>query len=995
MKKKSILLLPLILFGMVLAGCHGKKSSDNSGGNSDTPVNPQPSGGDGGEGEGGGTTPATVAVTSVSLRQSLELSVGDNYTLTPSILPDNASDKTVTWATDNDAVATVVDGLVTGVAAGTATITATSNSDSTKVGRCTVTVTSSVVPPDPGPGPQPPEPVQSPYGVKIGTGEVQNVPANAEFVPSGNHAGAYKLEGLTVHAGDALSFYNETVAIAENLGPNNDGEGNYNNYRGSLADGFTVQADATNATLYLDYYEPETAEGHDWLGFFLTGGTSGDHGNGGGSQTQAAGVVHYGQGTEWEDADMESYNESGYEELRVLELNLAENTEFAIHVGDGDDWRHFGDGKNEAAIESHDIVDGEGADHNFKVANAGKYDIYVKVEKGQDEKTVYIARKGDYVPVEHTYGLVGKYGSYNWDHDDEMVVNGAKTEASIENVALSTGDLIKVRLDGKWTHAYGWNDLTVKPEGAFKDGGEPDHNIEVVLDGIYDIKFVIETHKIEITAHAAPVNPVSLECEYKGGEVEVGHALEEDKVFVYVKYSDNSLGTENVASEAHYFADSVEVQTDQIFTAAGSYEITVKYTVDEQELQGTMTVVVVDALVDLNGITPSPTETTLKVGETQQISLTFNPENASDKNVEYVSDHTEIATVSESGLITAVAVGNATISINGAQGVTATVDVTVEAAPEAAYYVLGLNGDWTIANGVAFARNDDGKAENVDKQYKAEFDVDKDEAFKFNNGIIYDNPGWEYYGYNLLEANDAFEDDADNNIVAKYNGHVTAYLKFLNDDSVAIYLGFEETKANYSLTGVPAEWTSASDYYVWAWGGSVNAGAKFNATLDGTTISLAIPESATHFLVVKVEKGKEFIPSSWGNVEDQSRDIVIKNAVSEYPFTAPVVDYSLTVAIASAFAGTEEGKYGAGGALTFVYVWNGTENEWIKVVDGSVVIPGKYEHFIVVRMDPAKEASPSWDGKWNKTGDIDIDSTKTTVTITGWGSEDLLTYTYA
>ena len=69
---------------------------------------------------------ATVAVTGVSLdKNTLELTAGgDTATLTADVLPDDATDKTVTWSSDNEAVATVVDGVVTPVAKGTATITA-------------------------------------------------------------------------------------------------------------------------------------------------------------------------------------------------------------------------------------------------------------------------------------------------------------------------------------------------------------------------------------------------------------------------------------------------------------------------------------------------------------------------------------------------------------------------------------------------------------------------------------------------------------------------------------------------------------------------------------------------------------------------------------------------------------------------------------------------------------------------------------------------------
>lgn len=69
-----------------------------------------------------------VAVTSVTLDQSsASVEAGKTVTLTATVAPDNATNKTVTWASSSTAVATVANGVVTGVAEGTATITATAD----------------------------------------------------------------------------------------------------------------------------------------------------------------------------------------------------------------------------------------------------------------------------------------------------------------------------------------------------------------------------------------------------------------------------------------------------------------------------------------------------------------------------------------------------------------------------------------------------------------------------------------------------------------------------------------------------------------------------------------------------------------------------------------------------------------------------------------------------------------------------------------------------
>ena len=92
--------------------------------------------------ENGNNGTQTVAVESVTLNKTeLTLEVGDEETLTATVAPDDATDKAVTWSSDNTAVATVNNGKVTAVAAGTATITATADG---KSATCTVTVNAPV-----------------------------------------------------------------------------------------------------------------------------------------------------------------------------------------------------------------------------------------------------------------------------------------------------------------------------------------------------------------------------------------------------------------------------------------------------------------------------------------------------------------------------------------------------------------------------------------------------------------------------------------------------------------------------------------------------------------------------------------------------------------------------------------------------------------------------------------------------------------------------------
>ncbi len=85
-----------------------------------------------------------------------------------------------------------------------------------------------------------------------------------------------------------------------------------------------------------------------------------------------------------------------------------------------------------------------------------------------------------------------------------------------------------------------------------------------------------------------------------------------------------------------------------------------------------------DKSVAVTEVRLDKTATTLVEGDTEELMATVMPENATDKGIEWKSDNESVATVSQTGLVTAIKDGKATITVKTNDGgFTATCAVTV------------------------------------------------------------------------------------------------------------------------------------------------------------------------------------------------------------------------------------------------------------------------------------------------------------------------------
>ncbi|TFJ51457.1 hypothetical protein CKN73_03020 [Carnobacterium divergens] len=123
-----------------------------------------------------------------------------------------------------------------------------------------------------------------------------------------------------------------------------------------------------------------------------------------------------------------------------------------------------------------------------------------------------------------------------------------------------------------------------------------------------------------------------------------------------------------IDKDGNWIATGVGTTTITVTTSNGKTE-TVKVTVTAKEIPA-------------ESITVEPKELKQIVGDTGKLAITFQPENTTDKSLNFVSGKPEIMTIDKDGNWIATGVGTTTITVTTSNGKTTTVAVTVKAKQE-------------------------------------------------------------------------------------------------------------------------------------------------------------------------------------------------------------------------------------------------------------------------------------------------------------------------
>ena len=142
--------------------------------------------------------------------------------------------------------------------------------------------------------------------------------------------------------------------------------------------------------------------------------------------------------------------------------------------------------------------------------------------------------------------------------------------------------------------------------------------------------------------------------------------------------TDNTITCSNVSAKNAFVYPIFKI----INTFNGNKDISATFNTTEAHNTTKTTITKVDKVIEVSAVELGSYEESLLVGATYQIVATILPENANNKSVTYNATNPEIATITQTGLITAVQEGTTTITVaSGNQKAIFTVNVSNEEIP--------------------------------------------------------------------------------------------------------------------------------------------------------------------------------------------------------------------------------------------------------------------------------------------------------------------------
>ena len=626
-----------------------------------------------------------IPVTGISLdKPSLTIKVGEFEMLTPIITPEDATNKNVSWTSSNDELATVENGKVVGVKTGSVIITATTE-DGSKTAECPVTVKSNL-PPSVTVGAEHITAICAILKGEANLGSTTSSDLTMGIMWSTNSgvlpSNSTKIEATEIHAREGtIGSYHYSVNI-DNLDPatiyyfrsyvTQNGQDTYGETKefktqgiGSLIETTEVSdVEATKATLNAKLDLTEVLYGNMSYGFYW-----------GASETSLDSFI---EGT---DLANNAYS--------ALLTELSHKTQYWYRAGVTLDRRtFFGEAKTfTTAVVPVESVSLDKPEHTFHTIDSTLALTATVLPNDATDKRVEWSSDNEDVAIVDANGKVtaksnGKatitvtttdqrktatceVSVAQWvtglslDHTS-LTLNEGQEQILIPTVNPSTGSDKSI----SWTSS----DISV---ATVDDSGK----VTAVSKGTATIK-----------ATANDGSGTYATCSVTVKRVVSSIQLDKASISIYNEKSETITATV-IPSDASNKAVIWSSSNASVATVSSSGVVTGKsrgtatITVTAIDGNGASATCEVEVKQYVTGISIDETSLSLFIGEDATLSVTsVLPDNANDKSITWTSSDISVATVDDSGKVTAVSKGTATIkaTANDGSGKQATCSVTVK-----------------------------------------------------------------------------------------------------------------------------------------------------------------------------------------------------------------------------------------------------------------------------------------------------------------------------
>ncbi len=271
------------------------------------------------------------------------------------------------------------------------------------------------------------------------------------------------------------------------------------------------------------------------------------------------------------------------------------------------------------------------------------------------------------------------------------------------NATFSTSGVLKYRTsyDG-----VSWGTYATLNSGVPCFFNSNPYYVEFATDGASAVQLnkVVFSYTCEVNPNAQglPTDEIGFTAtDSKKDEYNISNVFDTDNgLEVKALYSD---GSDVLLSSSQYSYsvknnNGVVINTAQAFANEGTYYLTVSY-MSYAPVQIELTVTPIQVI----NVTLNTDLVRLKVGETAQLTASVNPTNAPNQAINWTSSNTSILTVSATGLVTAKAVGTASVTASSVDGnKTAVCDFYVKAQPSNSTATITPNYSGDFGVGISY-----------------------------------------------------------------------------------------------------------------------------------------------------------------------------------------------------------------------------------------------------------------------------------------------------